>query len=79
MASQLLGGRLGTRPSLSWDLPHAVGSRGWRPPPTHQHVNAFHGGGVHPPGFKRPVRPKMALQSSLLEREHKSRMAATVV
>lgn len=34
--------------------------------PTHQHVYALHGGGVHPPGFKRPVCPKMALQSCLL-------------
>lgn len=66
--SQPPGGRWGARPSLPSDLPHAAeGSRGSQPhPPTHQHVYALHGGGVHPPGFKRPVCPKMALQSRLL-------------
>lgn len=60
-------GGWGQDPPCPRTCPTPRGSGGWRPrPPTHQHVYALHGRGVHPPGFKRPVCPKMALQSCLL-------------
>lgn len=67
----LPGGRLGVRSCLPWNLilsrGKAWGKQGWQPhPSTHQHMYTLHGRGVHPPGFKCPVCPKMALQSCLL-------------
>lgn len=66
MVSQQRLGGWGQDPSPQ-PCPMPWGEQGWQPhSPTHQHVYTLHSRGVHPPGFKGPVCPEMALQSGLL-------------
>lgn len=53
--------------SQLWSYPEALGTHSHTP--THQHMDTFHGGGVHPAGFKHPLHPKVALQGRLLGKE----------
>lgn len=62
--SQLPGGGLGGKTLAALQSCPRAGLAA--APPTHQHVDALHGRGIHPAGLERPVCPKMALQGCLL-------------